>query len=128
VIKTIIDACFFFSLDSTEVKYFVEMMSIAAGEDDYEVGRVACFEACCQAFSPIIFDLNENSGFKEFEEACKRTASALKDDYKIIQKLVSYYLLYCSVRLYSELLLYLVILIKVLLLSALTSCISCYKF
>ena len=68
-------------------------MSIAAGEDDYEVGRVACFEACCQAFSPIIFDLKEDSGFEEFEDACKRTASALRDDSKIIEKLVSYSLL-----------------------------------
>ena len=39
------------------------MMSIAAGETDYEVDRVACFEASCLAFSPIIFNLNETSGF-----------------------------------------------------------------
>ena len=77
-------------LDSKEVKVFVEMMSIAAGESDYEVDRVANFEASCQAFSPIIFDLNENSGFKEFEEACKRTANAVFTDSKIIEKLVSF--------------------------------------
>ena len=76
-------------LDSKEVKVFVEMMSIAAGESDYEVDRVANFEASCQAFSPIIFDLNEGSGFKEFEEACKRTAKAIITDPKIIDKLVS---------------------------------------
>ena len=65
------------------------MMSIAAGESDYEVDRVANFEASCQAFSPIIFDLNKDSGFKEFEEACKRTANCIKTDPKIIDKLVS---------------------------------------
>ena len=80
---------FFFHTDSKEVKVFVEMMSIAAGESDFEVDRVACFEASCQAFSPIIFDLNEESGFCEFEEACKRTASAITADPKIIEKLVS---------------------------------------
>jgi len=66
------------------------MMSIAAGESDYEVDRVAYFEACCQAFSPIIFNLNRDSGFKEFEEACQMTACALKEDPSIIDKLVSY--------------------------------------
>ena len=78
-----------FILDSKEVKVFVEMMSIAAGESDFEVDRVAYFEASCQAFSPIIFDLNEDSGFCEFEKACKRTASAITADPKIIEKLVS---------------------------------------
>ena len=75
--------------DTKEVKVFVEMMSIAAGESDYEVDRVACFEASCQAFSPIIFDLNEDSGFQEFEEACKKTADAVIADPTIIEKLVS---------------------------------------
>ena len=75
--------------DSKEVKVFVEMMSIAAGESDYEVDRVAYFEASCQAFSPIIFDLNKDSGFLEFEKACKRTEHAVKSDLTIIDKLVS---------------------------------------
>ena len=65
------------------------MMSIAAGESDYEVDRVANFEASCHAFSPIIFDLNKDSGFLEFEEACKKTARAVRADPRIIEKLVS---------------------------------------
>uniref|UniRef100_A0A7M5U071 RZ-type domain-containing protein n=1 Tax=Clytia hemisphaerica TaxID=252671 RepID=A0A7M5U071_9CNID len=73
--------------DAKEVKVFVEMMSIAAGESDYEVDRVAYFEASCQAFSAIIFDLDQNSGYEEFEEACKRAAEAVKNDPTIIEKL-----------------------------------------
>ena len=67
------------------------MMSIAAGESDYEVDRVANFEACCQAFSPIIFELNNKSGFKEFQRACQRTAEAVRNEDGIIEKLVSYF-------------------------------------
>ena len=75
--------------DSNEVKHFVEMMSIAAGESEYEVDRVACFETCCQAFSPIIFDLDKNSGFDEFSKACKSTAEALQKNSRIIENLVN---------------------------------------
>ncbi|XP_066922902.1 E3 ubiquitin-protein ligase rnf213-alpha-like [Clytia hemisphaerica] len=75
--------------DAKEVKVFVEMMSIAAGESDYEVDRVANFEACCQAFSPIIFELNNKSGFKEFQRACQRTAEAVRNGDGIIEKLNS---------------------------------------
>jgi len=79
-----------YALDSNEVKYFVEMMSIAAGESEFEVDRISGFEACCQAFSPIIFDLNEESGFDEFAKACKSTAEALQKNPKIVENLVSH--------------------------------------
>ena len=74
-------SCFCLSafIDPKEVKVFVEMMSIAAGEHDYEVDRVAFFEASCLAFSPIIFELNNDSG---------KTAESLTEDPKIIDKLV----------------------------------------
>ena len=64
------------------------MMSIAAGEYDYEVDRVACFEASCLAFSPMIFVLNNISGFTELYKACEKTAKSLDEDQKIIAKLV----------------------------------------
>ena len=70
------------------MKVFVEMMSIAAGEYDYEVDRVACFEASCLAFSPMIFELEIESGFTELYSACEKTAKSLNEDPKIIDKLV----------------------------------------
>ena len=70
------------------MKVFVEMMSIAAGEYDYEVDRVACFEASCLAFSPMIFELEIESGFTELYSACEKTAESLNEDPKIIDKLV----------------------------------------
>ena len=84
-------SCFCLSafIDPKEVKVFVEMMSIAAGEHDYEVDRVAFFEASCLAFSPIIFELNNDSGFAEVYNACEKTAASLTEDPNIIDKLVS---------------------------------------
>lgn len=65
-------------------------MSIAAGESDYEVDRVACFEATCQAFAPIIFELDEDSGYAEFDNACRKTSDYFLSDPDIIEKLVSF--------------------------------------
>ena len=79
---------FFLLTDYKEMKHFVEMMSIAAGESVFEIDRVSRFEACCQAFSPIIFDLKSDSGFDEFTIMCKKTADALKADKEIIENLV----------------------------------------
>lgn len=79
---------FYFVTDPKEVKVFVEMMSIAAGEYDYEVDRVACFEASCLAFSPMIFELKIDSGFTELYNSCEKTAKSLSEDPEIIEKLV----------------------------------------
>ena len=67
----------------------MDLMSIAAGESDLEVKRVSCFEASCQAFAPIIFDLNMKSGYSELLESGYKVLDAKKKDSKIIQKLVS---------------------------------------
>ena len=64
------------------------MMSISAGETGYEIDRVKFFEATCLAFGPIIFDLQETSGFQEFCQACENTAKNLGADKKIFEKLV----------------------------------------
>ncbi|XP_065678763.1 E3 ubiquitin-protein ligase rnf213-alpha isoform X3 [Hydra vulgaris] len=74
--------------DPKEVKVFVEIMSIAAGETDYEVDRVKYFEACCLAFSHIIFDLNKNSGFKDLLQACEQTEKMMLSDDDIVKKLI----------------------------------------
>ena len=69
----------------------MDLMSIAAGEDDMEVKRVSCFEASCQAFAPIIFDLNAESGFDELLDSCGKVLVAKEKDPDIKQKLVNNY-------------------------------------
>lgn len=74
--------------DPKEVKTFVDLMSIAAGESDLEVKRVACFEASCQAFSPILFDLDAQSGFVSLVIACNKVLTAKVIDPDIKEKLI----------------------------------------
>ncbi|XP_047126737.1 E3 ubiquitin-protein ligase rnf213-alpha isoform X2 [Hydra vulgaris] len=71
-----------------EVKVFVEIMSTAAGETDYDVDRVKCFEACCLAFNDVIFNLNNKSGFKELLQTCQQIEEKMKNDPNIIKKLI----------------------------------------
>ena len=63
-------------------------MSNAAGENDYEVDRVKCFEASCVALGPLIFDLKESAGYKELHKALAETAKLLSVDAKIKDKVV----------------------------------------
>lgn len=97
-------------LDPKEVKVFVEMMSIAAGENDYEVDRVTCFEASCIAFSQVIFSLNEQSGFRELYDACKHVSEQLGNDKNVITKLVCI----SSLTLFSFCLKFAIYLLKIL--------------
>ncbi|XP_065674932.1 E3 ubiquitin-protein ligase rnf213-alpha-like isoform X2 [Hydra vulgaris] len=71
-----------------EVKVFVEIMSTAAGETDYDVDRVKCFEACCLAFNDVIFNLNNKSGFEELLQTCQQIENKMKNDPNLIKKLI----------------------------------------
>lgn len=66
----------------------VEMMT-AAGESDFEIGRIKQFESTCQMFSPIIFHLDTRSGFYEFENACRTTHKYMENCATAIKDLVS---------------------------------------
>ncbi|XP_065678762.1 E3 ubiquitin-protein ligase rnf213-alpha isoform X2 [Hydra vulgaris] len=74
--------------DPKEVKVFVEIMSIAAGETDYDLDRVKCFEASCLVFNNVIFDLDNNSGFKELLNVCQQIERKMKSDPNILIKLI----------------------------------------
>ena len=74
--------------DPKEVKTFVDLMSSAAGESDLEVKRVTCFEASCQAFAPIIFDLDDKSGFEDLFDSCQKVLATKENDKGIKEKLI----------------------------------------
>ena len=72
-----------------DVKTFVDLLSISAGESDYERDRVACLHTCCLEFEPIIFHLNEKSGPKDIISSCEKILAVLEKDPDIMDKLVS---------------------------------------
>ncbi|XP_043570814.1 E3 ubiquitin-protein ligase rnf213-alpha-like isoform X1 [Chiloscyllium plagiosum] len=70
-----------------EVKVFVDLASISAGENDMEIDRVACFHDAVMGYSPLIYELQQNTDFEELKTAVYKIQKALKSDPKLSQKL-----------------------------------------
>ena len=70
-----------------EVKTFVDLVTNAAGESDFEHDRILDFEAVCQAFRPIIFNVRPDADFDDLYKACNETSIQATPD--LFNKLVS---------------------------------------
>ncbi|XP_060108019.1 E3 ubiquitin-protein ligase RNF213-like [Heteronotia binoei] len=73
--------------DITELKVFVDLASISAGENDMDVDRVACFHDAVLGYSSLLYELKQESGFEEFMECLKKLWKALKSDSNLPPKL-----------------------------------------
>ncbi|XP_026936735.1 E3 ubiquitin-protein ligase RNF213 isoform X2 [Sagmatias obliquidens] len=71
----------------TELKVFVDLASISAGENDIDVDRVACFHDAVQGFAPLLYELDTSAGFDEFMQHLKELWKALDNDHHLPQKL-----------------------------------------
>ncbi|XP_040200941.1 E3 ubiquitin-protein ligase RNF213 isoform X4 [Rana temporaria] len=72
--------------DVNELKVFVDLASISAGENDMDVDRVACFHDAVLGYSPLLYDLKPEFGFNDFMECLKKLWKALKSDPKLPEK------------------------------------------
>lgn len=72
-----------------ELKVFVDLASISAGEGDMEVAKVKCLHAATTGYAPLIFNLNANCDSRMFLEKCELVWKELASDPKLPQKLVS---------------------------------------
>ncbi|KAL3881513.1 hypothetical protein ACJMK2_027945, partial [Sinanodonta woodiana] len=70
-----------------ELKVFVDLASISAGEGDMEIAKVNCLHAATTGYAPLIFELNENSGCKELLDKCQILWKELKADPDLPDKL-----------------------------------------
>ncbi|XP_013916013.1 PREDICTED: E3 ubiquitin-protein ligase RNF213-like, partial [Thamnophis sirtalis] len=73
--------------NKNELKVFVELASISAGENDMEVDRVACFHDAVFGYSSLLYDLKRGAGFKEFMKCLKNIWKALESDCNLPTKL-----------------------------------------
>ncbi|XP_027705939.1 E3 ubiquitin-protein ligase RNF213 [Vombatus ursinus] len=73
--------------DINELKVFVDLASISAGENDMDVDRVACFHDAVQGYASILYKLEIQAGFKEFMEQLKELWKALENDQHLPKKL-----------------------------------------
>lgn len=74
----------------TELKVFVDLASISAGENDIDVDRVACFHDAVQGYSPLLYKLDTSVGFDELMTHLKELWKALENDQHLPSKLVSF--------------------------------------
>ncbi|XP_048466706.1 E3 ubiquitin-protein ligase rnf213-alpha-like [Rhincodon typus] len=70
-----------------EVKVFVDLASISAGENDMEIDRVACFHDAVMGYSPLIYELQQNTDFEGLKTTVHKIQKALRSDLKLSQKL-----------------------------------------
>ncbi|KAM7386926.1 hypothetical protein PAMA_009514 [Pampus argenteus] len=73
--------------DINELKVFVDLASISAGENDMDVDRVACFHDAVLGYSSVLYELKPESGFHTFKEALKKLWRALENDSNLPKKL-----------------------------------------
>ncbi|XP_051570261.1 E3 ubiquitin-protein ligase rnf213-alpha isoform X1 [Myxocyprinus asiaticus] len=73
--------------DINELKVFVDLASISAGENDLDVDRVACFHDAVLGYSSMLYDLKPDAGFKLFKEMLKKLWKALDNDPNLPKKL-----------------------------------------
>lgn len=74
--------------DINELKVFVDLASISAGENDMDVDRVACFHDAVLGYSSVLYELKPDSGFKAFNEVLTKLWRALENDSNLPKKLV----------------------------------------
>lgn len=77
------------SQDINELKVFVDLASISAGENDIDVDRVACFHDAVQGYASLLYKMNGNAGFYEFMNHLQELWRALDNDQHLPDKLVS---------------------------------------
>uniref|UniRef100_A0A8C8MEV5 RING-type E3 ubiquitin transferase n=1 Tax=Oncorhynchus tshawytscha TaxID=74940 RepID=A0A8C8MEV5_ONCTS len=73
--------------DINELKVFVDLASISAGENDLDVDRVACFHDAVLGYSSMLYGLPKNADFNAFKEALTKLWKALGSDRNIPNKL-----------------------------------------
>ncbi|KAK3585581.1 hypothetical protein CHS0354_036768 [Potamilus streckersoni] len=74
-----------------ELKVFVDLAMTSAGEGDMEIAKVNCLHAATTGYASLIFDLDEDSGYKELLDKCETIWNTLKVDKNLPTKLLDAY-------------------------------------
>ncbi|KAM6896925.1 E3 ubiquitin-protein ligase rnf213-beta [Xenentodon cancila] len=73
--------------DMSEVKVYVDLASISAGENDTELDQVACFHDAVMGYAPLLYSLSPQAGFEEFMKCAQQVWDAQSRDEKLPDKL-----------------------------------------
>lgn len=83
------------SIDMSDVKVYVELASISAGENDTEIDQVACFHDAVMGYAPLLYSLSPQAGFREFMKRARHVWDTQSRDEKLPDKLVIYISIIC---------------------------------
>ncbi|XP_028991062.2 E3 ubiquitin-protein ligase rnf213-beta [Betta splendens] len=71
----------------SDVKVYVELASISAGENDKEIDQVACFHDAVMGYAPLLYSLAPGVGFEGFMKCAGQVWDTLSRDEKLPDKL-----------------------------------------
>ncbi|CAG2246214.1 RNF213 [Mytilus edulis] len=71
-----------------ELKVFVDLASISAGEGDMEIAKVNCLHSATTGYAPLIFNLEKECDTKMFLEKCEVVWKELVPNPQLPQKLL----------------------------------------
>lgn len=72
----------------SDVKVYVDLASISAGENDAEIDQVAGFHDSVMGYAPLLFSLSPQAGFKDFMKCAQQVWDAQSRDERLPDKLV----------------------------------------
>lgn len=75
-------------VDISQLKVFVDLATISAGENAMDVDRVACFHDAVLGYSSMLYGLGVGSDFAAFRTALQKLWQVLENDSNITKKLV----------------------------------------
>lgn len=90
IFNTFLSIYFLFHPGLRDLKVFMELATISAGENDADIDRLASFETAVMGYGPLIYSLSENAGFEKFMDHAKQVWDTLDKDEKLLDKLVSF--------------------------------------
>ncbi|KAK9530838.1 hypothetical protein VZT92_012317 [Zoarces viviparus] len=71
----------------SDVKVYVDLASISAGENDTEIDQVACFHDAVMGYGPLLYALPDHAGFEEFMKCAQQVWDTQNRDEKLPDKL-----------------------------------------
>ena len=80
--------------DEQELKVFVDLAMISAGEEDREIDRISIMHTSCLGFGSLIFGYRPEHGFDDLMQLCAPVWQAVDANPTIGKKLVSTELMY----------------------------------
>ena len=82
---------YFTTIDLQELKGFVDLAMISAGESDMEIDRISFMHTSCLGFGSLIFGLKLQHGYQELMNLCRPVWQAVDSNQNLPEMFVSDY-------------------------------------